>query len=81
MHQAPACSAFGATGRAGAVLHAMDSIAFGLIALLRLAADCAQFLLTPLKAILLLVAFYCIMCIILLSDWHLILFYIYLHTT
>ena len=81
MHQAPACSAFGATGRAGAVLHAMDSIAFRLIALLRLAADYAQFSLTPLEATPLLAVFHRAARIALLSDRRLILFYAYLHTT
>ena len=58
MHQAPACSASSATGRAGAVLYAMDSIAFKLVALLRLAADYAQFSLTPLEATLPLASFH-----------------------
>ena len=57
MHQAPDCSVSGATGRAGVVLYAMESIAFRLVALLRLAADYAQFSLTPLEATLPLAAF------------------------
>ena len=68
MQQTPACSVFGATGRAGAVLYAMDSIAFRLIALLRLAADYAQFSLTPLEASLPLAAFHRAARIALLSD-------------
>ena len=68
MHQAPACSASGATGRAGAVLYVMDSIAYRLVALLRLAANYAQFSLTPLEASLPLAAFHRAARIALLSD-------------
>ena len=81
MHQAPDCSVSGATGRAGVVLYAMESIAFRLVALLRLAADYAQFSLTPLEATLPLAAFHRVARIALLSDRRLILFYTYLHTT